>query len=204
MAQLLKMTLNRIWFDEALQRKRLSQRGLAKLLGCDPSSVHRLLHGKRPMRFDEAQKLSVFLGVPAADVLINAGLDLEIESQEKKTKLVGYIDGAGEAHIDWDANDERVPTIPSLPPTTVAVQYRTAMTAWDSFDGWTIYVEPPNGRVDHAVNRLALVTLESGITVLSFLRRGYKPDTYNMQNFGTAMIEGARVRWATPVLLLRP
>lgn len=173
------------------------------MLGCNASSVNRLVHGKRSLRLDEAQRLAVFLGVPTADVLLNAGVNIG-DRQENKSRLVGYIDGQGEAHIDWEADVETVPSLPDLPKLTVAVQYRTAMTAWESLDGWTIYVEPPNGRIDHALNRLSLVTLESGLTVVGFLRRGYKPGAYNVHNFGTGNLDNMVVRWATPVLLLRP
>lgn len=191
------------WFTDTLAAKRLSQRGLGRLLGCNASSVNRLINGKRALRFDEAERLATFLGVEVSEVISRAGVHVDSEGVGE-TRLVGYIDGAGEAHIDWNAREEFVQSLPGLTPATVAVQYRTAMTAWDSFDGWTVYVEPPDGRVDHALNRLSLVTLESGITVIAFLRRGYKPGTYNVHNFGQATFDGVEVKWATPVLLLQP
>lgn len=204
MAQLLGMQqIDTNWFSSALSAKKMSQRGLAKLLGCNPASVNRLINGKRSLRFDEAERLAVFLGVAVSEVISRAGISGASPGVEK-TRLVGYIDGAGEAHIDWDDGADFVPSFPGLPPSTVAVQYRTAMTAWESFDGWTIYVEPPDGRTEHALNRLSLVTLNSGMTVVGFLRRGYKPGLYNVHNFGTGALDNISVQWATPVLLLRP
>ncbi|MDQ8050701.1 helix-turn-helix transcriptional regulator [Luteibacter sp.] len=194
------------WFTEALASKKLSQRGLAKLLGVDPSSVNRLVHGQRAMRLDEAEKLAPLLGVPTVEVIKRAGVKLaEPPVGTTTTHLVGHIDGAGEAHIDWRSRIAIVETLPDLPRTAVAVQYRTAMTSLDAIDGWTVYVEPPvNGRVDQALGRLALVTLESGITIVGFLRRGYTPGTYNVTNFVPPLLENVTVRWATAVLLLRP
>lgn len=191
------------WFAETLAAKGLSQRGLGRLLDCNASSVNRLINGKRQLRFDEAERLATFLGVGVSEIISHAGVRVAPEGVGK-TRLVGYIDGAGEAHIDWDARDEFVQSLPGLPPSSVALQYRTAMTAWDSLDGWTVYVEPPNGRVDHALNRLALVTLESGITVIAFLRRGYKLGKYNITNFLGPALENVDVDWAAPVLLIRP
>lgn len=191
------------WFHQTLAAKQLSQRGLAKLLGCNAASVNRLVNGKRALRFDEAERLAAYLGVAVSDVISRAGISVS-DSGVNKSRLVGYIDGAGEAHIDWSSGADFVPTLPGLPSSTVAVQYRTAMTPWESFDGWTVYVEPPDGRVEHALNRLSLVTFDSNMTVIGFLRRGYKPGTYNVHNFGTGALDNINVRWATPVLLLRP
>lgn len=193
------------WFTGALAERQLSQRGLARLLGCDPSSVNRLVHGQRPLRLDEAEKLAPLLGVPTSEVIQRAGVELgEPSAGNTTTHLVGHIDGAGEAHIDWRSRVAIVETLPELPRSAVAVQYRTAMTSLDAIDGWTVYVEPPTGKVDHALGRLALVTLESGMTIVGFLRRGYQPGTYNVTNFVPPQLENVGVKWATPVLLLKP
>lgn len=192
------------WFRSIMEERRISQRGLAKLLGCNASSVNRLVNGKRPIRFDEAESLAVLLGTSVADVLSRAGIEMD-EAQGVESRLVGYIDGAGEAYVDWGASGETVPSLPSLPRSAVAIQYRTTLSAWESLDGWVVYVEPPEGRrIDDALNRLSLVTLESGMTLIGFLRRGYREGTYNVSNFGAANLESAVVKWATPVLLLRP
>lgn len=190
------------WFTNTLADRHLSQRRLAKLLGCDPASVNRLVHGQRALRFDEAETLAPLLGVTVSEVIQRAGV--ELERTGATTHLVGYIDGAGEAHIDWRSRAAIVETLPELPRAAVAVQYRTAMTAMDPVDGWTVYVEPPTGKVDHALGRLALVNLESDMTIVGFLRRGYQPGTYNVTNFMSPVLENVAVRWATPVLLLRP
>lgn len=191
------------WFKQRLDDRQLSQRGLARLIGCDAASVNRLVHGQRPLRFDEAEKLAPLLGVPVQEVIQRAGVDLG-DAAGAMTHLVGYIDGAGEAHIDWRNREVAIDTLPDLPRSAVAVQYRTAMTSLDAIDGWTLYVEPPNGKVDHSLGRLSLVNLESEMTVVGFLRRGYQPGTYNVTNFIPPQLENINVRWATPVLLLRP
>lgn len=193
------------WFTNTLADRHLSQRRLAKLLGCDPASVNRLVHGKRALRFDEAEQLAVFLGVDINDVLSHSGIPLE--QGNRHTRLVGYIDGAGEAHIDWGADNDTVPILPDLPPQTVALQYRTAMTAREPMDGWVIYVEPPPSEaaaIGRAMHRCALVCLDSGITVLGFLRRGYEAGRYNVINVMGPTLENVGVKWAAPVLLIRP
>lgn len=190
------------WFTDTLSAKRLSQRGLARLLGCNASSVNRLIHGRRPLRFDEAERLAKFLGVGVSDVISRAGV--RVASEGKKSRLVGFIDGSGEAHIDWNATGEFVPTLPDISDTAVAVQYRTAMTSRESMDGWTVYLEPPDEHIDRAINRFSLVRLQTGIIVIGFLRRGYKHGSYNISNFMGPALDNVAVSWASPVLLLRP
>lgn len=204
MAQLLRMQeLDTHWFHDTLAAKRLSQRGLAKLLDCNASSVNRLINGKRAMRFEEAERLAVFLGVPVSDVISRAGIS--VGQGGRRTRLVGYIDGSGEAHVEWAGDGQAVPILADLPAATVAIQYRTAMSDKESMDGWVVYVEPPDdGRIDHALHRWALVSLESGMTMLGFLRRGYVPGKYNISNFTGPNMENVGLKWATPVLLVRP
>lgn len=193
------------WFHDTLARKKLSQRGLARLLGCNAASVNRLVNGKRALRFDEAEQLSVYLGTDVAEILTRAGISVAPNSGVETTRLVGFIDGAGEAHIDWKADVEHVPTLPELPASTVAIQYRTAMTSWEAMDGWTVYVEPPLGDDTYrSLNRLSLITLDSGMTMIGFLRRGYKAGKYNVYNLSAPNMDNVDVKWATPVLLLRP
>lgn len=192
------------WFTDTLADRQLSQRRLAKLLKCDPASVNRLVHGRRALRFDEAETLAPLLGVTVSEVIQRSGIELDEHTGTTTTHLVGYIDGAGEAHIDWRSRAAIVETLPDLPRAAVAVQYRTAMTNLDAMDGWTLYVEPPGDNIEHALGRLSLVCLDCGILVLGFLRRGYMPGTYNVAKFHSAHLENIKARWATPVLLLKP
>jgi len=198
-------TMDTRWFKDKLDDRELSQRVLAKLLGVHPASVNRLMHGRRPMRFDEAEVVAPLLGVRVSELIERAEIDLAgAAAEDATTHLVGYIDGAGEAHIDWQDASISVPTLPDLPRSAVAIQWRTAMTQLDAIDGWAMYVERPNGQVEHALGRLSLVSLESDLLVAGFLRRGYLPGTYNVTGFFPPHLENVRVRWASPVLLLRP
>lgn len=192
------------WFNQTMATKQLSQRGLAKLLGCNASSVNRLIHGRRPLRLDEAERLAVFLDTTVAQVLTHSGIKAASDSGVQATRVVGFIDHHGEAHIDWKSDEERITAFADLPPSTVAVQLRTAMTPNESLDGWTVYIEPPNGSCDHALNRLSIISLESKMTMIGFLRRGYSHGTYNISNFIGPNLQNMRVSWASPVLLLRP
>lgn len=182
--------------------RRISQRQLAKLMGVDPASIHRLFTGKRPMRMDEATNLSRLLGVPVADVLSHAGLDVAASANE--VPVVGYVDGAGEVHLELDSED-RVPAPSDLPSNAAAVVARTDGSPLDYMDGWVIYFPLPkeDGVPPDIIGRYAIVQLESGVKLLRYVRRGYKKGTYNLQANVAPRIDSVPLAWASPVLYIR-
>lgn len=186
------------WFLGQLTARRLSQRQLAKFMGIDPASVHRLLQGKRPMRFDEASQLAGLLGVTVDDVLRHAGLPV---GAGQTVPVVGRIEDSGEAHIDWGTEIDRVPAPMEMAANTVAVVLRTAGTTWEPMDGWTMYLRPPvDGVPADAVGRMCLVRLAgNGTVLLRFLRRGYKRGRWDLVGWQVASVESAALDWATPV-----
>lgn len=186
------------WFTTQLSDRRMSQRTLARMMGIDPASVHRLLQGKRPMRFDEASQLAQLLGATVDDVLRHAGVPV---GAGQTVPVVGRIEDHGEAHIDWGQEIDRVPAPMEMPANTVAVALRTAGTAWEPMDGWTIYLRPPvDGVPAEAVGRMCLVRLGgNGTVLLRFLRRSYKRGRWDLVGWQVASVEGAALDWATPV-----
>ena len=56
--------MNTEWFRQLLSTRKLSQRGLAKLLELDPAAVSLMLRGQRKMTNEEAHQISMILGVP--------------------------------------------------------------------------------------------------------------------------------------------
>lgn len=191
--------IDRRWFTATLSDRRISQRQLAKLMGVDPASIHRLLTGKRPMRMDEAVNIASLLGVPVADVLGHAGVN--VSGSVASVPLVGFVDGQGEAHLDWNAQGERVPSPVELPPRACAVQMRTASSPIDSWDGWILYTTLPDGIAADALGRLCLVGLKgNGVDLLRFVRRGYRRGYYNLTSTAAPSLSDAELDWATPIL----
>lgn len=191
------------WFTATLADRRMSQRQLAKLMGVDPASVHRLITGKRPMRMDEATEIARLLSLPVADVLEHAGLD--VSGSGRTVPLAGYVDGQGEAHLDWDAHGEAIPAPAELSGPAVAIQLRTAGTALDAMDGWVLFATLPDGVSPDAVGRLCLVGLQgNGVALLRFVRRGYQRGRFNLVHPGLGELRDAALDWAVPVLHIRP
>lgn len=190
------------WFTSAMADRRISQRKLAKLMGVDPASIHRLLTGKRAMRMDEATNLSRLLGVPVADVLTHAGMDVAAGARE--VPVVGYVDGAGEVHLELEGRD-RVMAPPDLPANAAAVVARTDGSPLDYMDGWVIFFPMPreNGVPPDIIGRYSIVQLESGVKLLRYVRRGYKKGTYNLQANVAPRVESVPLAWASPVLYIR-
>lgn len=197
------MGINAKWFRERLADKGMSQRQLAKHLGIDPSSLTYMLKGERAMKMTEAPQIAAILGVPVQEVLTNAGVELDAPS--RRVPIVGYVDGKGMAHVpDWASRTEAIPTPVSLPEDAVALRLQTVASELDMFDGWTVFTTPPKSGVPaDCIGRLCIVQLKNGDCMLRFLRRGYKPGTYNLVHIGAPTLSSVSVAWATPILWIK-
>lgn len=61
------------WIKKGLEKPDKTGRGLAAVLGVDPSAVTRMLKGERQLRLDEVQKVADYLGVePPPEVFVTA------------------------------------------------------------------------------------------------------------------------------------
>ncbi|WP_062114044.1 helix-turn-helix transcriptional regulator [Aureimonas sp. AU40] len=193
------------WFSDRIRDRNLTQRALAKLLEMDPSSLSLLLHGKRRMRVEQAAEIARLLNVPVEDVMRRAGADVLGSSERNSIPLVGWIDADGVAKIDWTKSDHRVDFDTDLPPTAAAIQYRTAQTKADMFDGWLAAILPPRAPEEGAmIDRMCVVGLKGGGTLLRRVRRGYTPGRYTLISVFVDPIHDAELAWFSPVLFIRP
>lgn len=190
------------WFKAQLADRGMSIRELGRKMSMDHSALVLTFKGRRQMKFQEAAQMASLLGVGVSQVLEHAGMPVE---GARQVPIVGYIDGAGEAHLDWDAQGERTSAPPELPENAVAVQYRTGLSALEHLDGWISFCCPPREgvRPEH-LNRMCLVGLRNGVSMIRYLRRGYKKDRYNLESMvGLVSITDADVAWSTPILWMR-
>ena len=199
-------TINTRWFNAVLSERGLSQRELSRRLGLDESAMSLTLRGQRQMKMPEAVDIAKMLGVPLTDVLVNAGIELN-DSGVRLAPVVGYMDGDGEAHIDWKAKGaERVSVPAELPDDTVALIAKPHSGPLALMDGWIFFLEPPAPPSSEIIGRYCVVGLQNGISLLRFIRRGYKPGTYNLLSAaaGGVGVENATLEWASPILMIRP
>jgi transcriptional regulator with XRE-family HTH domain len=203
------------WFTARMAERRITQRGLAKLLGVDASSAHHLLHGRRVMTAAHAAQIAMILAVPLADVMRHGGIKMGKASTGdapiaingvRDVPIVGTVDGQGEVAIDFDHTRGHVPAVPGLPDGAVAVQYRTIMSPWQVWDGWFAFIEPPTelGDPGRHLNKLVVTKITGSVTVIRQMLPGYAPGRFNLVTVGATDFEDAEVEWATPVLMFRP
>jgi phage repressor protein C with HTH and peptisase S24 domain len=67
------ISMDTIWFQDALEKIGATQADLARQLGLAPSAVSRMMRGERQMKLLEAVQVAQFLGVSQDDVLRHAG-----------------------------------------------------------------------------------------------------------------------------------
>lgn len=196
--------INTRWFNAVLHDRGMSQRELCRRLGLDSSAMSLTFRGKRQMKMTEAVDIARLLGVPLPDVLENAGIRLD-GSGMRHANVVGYVDSVGEAHLDWHAHHEHVSAPSDLPEEVVAIVAKCQHPGELSLlDGWTYFVSPPMEPSADIVGRYCFAGVRGGVTLLRFVRRGYKPGTFNLVGLVSAGVESAELDWVAPVLMIRP
>lgn len=182
------------WFVDRLDERRLSQRGLAKLLGLDSSAVSLMFRGKRDMKLTEAAQIAQLIGAPVDEVLHHAGVH-EI-SRGARASVYGLLDSSGEIHAPTSQIEIDAP--PGLPAGCVAIQSR----AGDHTDGWLYFLEMPTGIAADAVGRFCCVKIRNGVRTLAVVSRSYMPRRYAIA--GTLSSDAADLEYAEPILLIQP
>lgn len=188
----------------------MSQAALARLLSISRSQMSLLLSGQRKMTIEYASEIARLLSVPVGDVLRNAGISVtgpivNGEPDQVSIAMVGWIDSDYNVHLDWTNKGPKVTINCGLPPTAVAVQFRTAQTWLDVYDGWIVVTLPPSQIDPEAmVNRYCFVGLKDGRTLLRLIKRGYVPDRYNLLGVNVPPIHDADLAWFSPAIMFWP
>lgn len=193
------MAINTQWFKDRIADKRLSQRGLARLLGIDHGALSLTLRGKREMKMVEAAEIARLLGVPAEDVMENAGV--RIQSGGSVLQIGGFVDGHGEVHCANDLGQVKHPG-GDLPQAVDAVLCKTAGSSLDHMNGWLLFrAQAVAGVPADAVDRISLCKIKNGITYLAKPNRSLMRGRWDLT--GPAMdAKAVELEYAAPVLLI--
>lgn len=192
--------MNTEWFRQLLATRKLSQRGLAKLMELDPAAVSLMLRGQRRMTNDEAHQLSLILGVPITEVLRQAGI--EVSDDVRRVKVTGYVDGAAEVTLFPKRTHDRVVGPADCPEGTYALQVRDTRSPKD---GWMKFISPSEDDPRQHLGQFCCVALQTGEHLVAFLHRGYRSGTYNLvRETGEQLRTDADVVWASRVLWIKP
>lgn len=195
------MEINTKWFRDRIADRKLSQRGLARAMGLDAAAVSLMLRGKREMKITEAAEIARLLGVPAEDVLANAGV--RVGSGGTSLQITGFVDGHGECHCSVS---EPLGAVPhpggGLPLRLNAILCKTAGTELDHMDGWLLFTpDPQDGVPPDAMGRLSLCRVRNGLVYLAKPTRSYTRGRWDLSGPATVS-KGVDIEHATPVLLI--
>lgn len=192
--------MNTEWFRQLLATRKLSQRGLAKLLELDPAAVSLMLRGQRKMTNEEAHQVSIILGVPITEVLRQAGI--EVSDDVRRVKVAGYVDAQSEVTLFPKRTHDRVVGPADCPDGTYALQVRNAQSPQD---GWMLFISPSEDDPRAHLGQLCCVALSSGEHMISFVQRGYRSGTFNLvRQTGDVLRTDADVTWAARILWIKP
>lgn len=193
--------MNTDWFRQLLATRKLSQRGLAKLLELDPAAVSLMLRGQRRMTSAEAHQVATILGVPITEVLRQAGI--EVIDDVRRVKVTGYIDEGSVVTLFPKRTHDKVIGPADCPEGTYALQTRAPNS---TKDGWMLFVSPSEDDPRAHLGRMCCVALENGNHLVAIVQRGYRSGTFNLirSSNGQALRTDANVVWASPILWVKP
>lgn len=190
-----KIMTNTKWIAEQLLAIGLNQRDLSEKIGLDPGAMSRTIAGRRRLQVSEANKIALIFNTTLLNVLENFGIaDPGVKSEIVPIAFAISDGGKAEPLHGKDT----VPGLPSFPDGKVVAQWREPES---QFDGWLFYLTDITTDVE--VDRLSLVHLTSGKSVLGVLSKAYVPGKYNITLQGGEKME-AGVSGIRPVLAIIP
>jgi len=188
------------WFRDKLKDKKLSQRGLAKLIELDPAAVSLMFRGMRKMTPHEAHQISMILGVPILEIMRRAGID--VTEDMRKAPIAAHMDSDGNI-IAMPVGTHDTATSPGdCPVGTYAVQVRAHNSVKD---GWLLFVTPAQGEAGAHLDQLCSCATKAGKQLMGVVRRGYRRGTQNLIMWpSNETIFDADLAWVSPVLWIKP
>lgn len=188
------------WFKDKLKDKKLSQRGLAKLVDLDPAAVSLMLRGQRKMTPHEAHQISVILGVPILEVMRRAGID--VTEDVRKAPIAAHVDSQGNVVSMPNGTHDTANSPGDCPIGTYAVQVRAHTSVKD---GWLLFIAPAQSGAAEHLDQLCTCATKAGQQLLGVVRRGYRRDTQNLILWpSNETIFDADLAWVSPVLWIKP
>lgn len=199
------------WFSDRIRDKRLSQRALATKLEMDPSSLSLLLHGKRRMRVEQASDIAKALDLPINEVMRKGGAEnVPVATGgpggHASLPLIGWIDGEGRAHLSHSG--QTIELAGTYPLNSQCIQWRSAQTKAEIFDGWIAVTRPRVEPNDEAmIDRFCLVGIKGepeGEGLVRKVRRGYVPGKYTLISHFGDMTHDVELAWYSPIIAMSP
>lgn len=201
------------WFFDRLKERKLSLRGMAKLMDMSPSSLSLRFGGTYKITMEEAVVMASLLGATFEEIVHRAGIKVP-KDPSRSIRLIGVVAGVtiktgrGLGVIDRPG---------PLPAGAVAIK--------GVEPGWVYFYSPSQKLQPEAVNQLSVVEgvpssgakgggggpkggaatpKSSTETWLGVLERGSRGGVWNVRGVFGGGVEGVKVLVATPVLVILP
>lgn len=193
------------WFKRKLEEKKLTVRGLAKLMELNPSTVSLMLRGIRAIHNEDAVKLADAFSVTTTEIFKRAGAPIQDEA--RTLPITMYVDEHDRVlPISIEAADDFIAPY-DTPTNAYAVQVRTGR----KYDGWILVVSGTKLKPEECVGSLVVYCTHKGEVDIGMLRRGYIKGTYNVMNDMSngdakekALTQNIEVLWCQPVIWIKP
>lgn len=199
MGKPLQGEIDRDWFIERLQGRKISQRKLAQHLELDPAAVTLILQGRRKLTNAETHQVASLLGVSVAEVLRRAGVP--VSDDVRRVPISGTVGARGVVtHLPAKTHD-MVVCPADVPVTGMALQVRMSNS---HKDGWLYFASGEQALPESMLDKFVLAVTEDGRTHACFIRRGYKAGTFNLMLSNSEVLENERIAWVSPIVWIRP
>jgi repressor LexA len=185
--------------------KGLNQTEFGKLCGVKQSTVTRWESGSVP-NGEMLQKIAK-IGETTVEKLIGEADFLA--NPINTIPVVGFV-GAGAAifpYDDYARGDglDHIERPPFIKGDAVAVEVKGDSLLPVAENGWRlVYVGDQTTIESEILNRLCVVKLEDGRTLVKRVMRGSSPGSYHLASTNAPMIEDVAISWASPVKAIIP
>tara|TARA_R110000744_G_scaffold102001_4_gene196318 strand:- start:267 stop:998 length:732 start_codon:yes stop_codon:yes gene_type:complete len=192
--------MNTQWFKDKLRDKKISQRGLAKILEIDPAAASLMLRDKRKMTAHEGHEISKVLGETFNEVMRQAGVD--VIDDVSRVPITSYMDEDGKVSSMAVGTHSSVLGPADCPYGTYAIQVRSPAT---SKDGWLLFVSPTELPTSDMIDNLCSSATSDGRQLVGTVKRGYRHDTHNLILWpSNAVLSDLSIAWSSPVVWIKP
>lgn len=190
--------MNRI--REIRKSKDLSMRGLADLVGCEPSTISKLEKDQRRLTDKWLRRLAAALHCSEQELLGGSGM----------VRVVGRV-GAGQKMFPYDDLEtgdglREVPPPFGMNADSICAAEVCGPSMYPFIkEGWLLfYRKTHEGVLEEEIGALCVCATEDGARYIKELRRGSEPGRFTLWSWNAPAMENVRLAWAAKVLDIRP
>jgi len=192
--------LDQSWFQQRMNERGLTMRGMAAELGTSPSTVSLMLRGVSKIPEALLPHLADLLGVDSFEILKRAGAPL---TDQKRTIPVSHYLGEDRAVVGM-SQDETFDTM--APFDTRVSGFGIQIRIPGIYERWLVYASGAQLTAAQAAGQLCAYVNVDGAMYVAVIKAGFKPGTYDAVsafNDGT-VVSDVQIDWATPITWIKP